>query len=127
MTHHRRRGESRPAAEFNMDETKQHIMAAGKELLLAARGALFFCKDYVEAQVPEAGRPNLLGFFQKAIAVADELSRGIAGVSTIKRTAAGIAKPLFTAMEREMREERQAGQRLAGRKPRRRSRKRRKP
>jgi len=90
-----------------MDETGEHIMAAGKELLLAAGGALKCCKDYVETSVPEASRTNLLSFFQKAISVADELSRGICGVSTIKRTAGTIAKPLFTAMAKEMKAERE--------------------
>lgn len=105
MTHHRPAAKRPARPEPDVEETKAHVMAAGRELLLAARGALFFCKDYVETQVPEASRPNLLGFFQKAIAVADELSRGIAGVATIKKAAEGIAKPLFTAMEREMRRE----------------------
>lgn len=106
----------------DMEETKGHVLAAGKELLLAAQGALGFCKEYVATQVPEKSRPNLLGFFQKAIAVADELSRGIAGVSTIKKTAEDLARPLFTAMDREMRAEekaQKATKRPPGRGPRR--------
>lgn len=88
----------------DIEETKDHILTAGKELLLAAQGALHFCKEYVEKSVPEARRPALLGFFKKAIVVADELGSSISGISTLKRTAEGFAKPFFTAIEREMRE-----------------------
>ncbi|MFH0799083.1 MAG: hypothetical protein V2A66_02735 [Pseudomonadota bacterium] len=99
---HRHCHHVRPA---DMDETKDHIMAAGRELLLAAHGALSFCKEYVENSIPESSRPNLLCFFQKAIAVADDLSKGLASVSDIKRAASGFAKPILTAIEREMRGE----------------------
>lgn len=86
----------------DMEETRDHIIAAGREILLAAQGALSFCKSYVETSVPKSSQPNLLIFFQKAMSVADELSRGLTGVSTLKRAAGDIAKPFFTAMEREM-------------------------
>lgn len=112
MTHHRR-GHRRMDGP-SMEETRDHIFAAGREILLAARGALSFCKDYVETSVPEASRPNLLSFFQKAMSVADELHRGIASASSLKRTAGQLAKPLFTAIEREMREEKREAPRKAG-------------
>lgn len=95
------------SAPPGIEETKEHIFTAGKELLLAAEGALHFCKDYVEKSAPEANQPALLSFFKKAISVADELGSSISGVSAIKRTAEGIAKPIFTAMEREMRAEKE--------------------
>lgn len=97
----------------DMEETKTHIFAAGRELLLAAQGALSFCKDYVETSVPQASRPTLIGFFQKAITVADELGRGISGVSNIRRTAGKIAKPLFTAMASEMKREAEEGREVS--------------
>lgn len=86
-----------------MNETKEHVLAAGREILLAAQGALRFCKGYVETQIPEPSRPNLLKFFHKAIDVADELSRGICGATSIAHAAGEFAKPLFNAMDREMR------------------------
>lgn len=86
----------------DIEDTKDHILAAGRELLLAACGALHFCRDYVEKSVPEANRPALMGFFKRAIAVADELGSSISGISALKRTAEDLAKPFFTALEREM-------------------------
>ena len=53
-----------------MEETKEHILAAGRELLLAAHGALKFCQSYAEHSAPTASKPNVAGFFQKALAVA---------------------------------------------------------
>ena len=50
-----------------MEDTKEHIMIAAKELLLAAGGALRFCRAYVETQMPKSSQPELLTFFQKAI------------------------------------------------------------
>lgn len=116
MTHHT--PEHRRRAQMpDMDETKGHVMAAGRELLFAAEGALKFCRSYVETCVPESSRPNLLNFFQKAITVADELSRGLAGVSALKSAARGVAKPLFTAMEREMKREAAEAAKAAPRRP----------
>lgn len=108
----RQTGKHKICCSPNVEETRDHILAAGKELLLAAQGALYFCKDYVEKSVPEANRPALLGFFKKAIVVADELGSSISGLSALRRTAEGFAKPFFTAMEREMR----AGDRCCGQK-----------
>jgi len=114
----RRDGMSRkgPSPE-DIEETKEHVMAAGRELLLAARGALGFCREYVETSVPEASRSNLLSFFQKAIDVADELSRGICGASTIKKTAGTLAGPLFTAMANEMKAQKEAARKASKEKP----------
>ena len=99
----RRRKESCQTPD--MDETKEHILAAGKEILLAAQGALRFCKCYVEHQSSAHARPHLVQFFQRAIAVADELSRGLVGIAPIKKVAEEVTKPLFDVMEREMRSE----------------------
>lgn len=88
-----------------MEETKAHVLAAGRELLLAAQGALNFCKTYAETQAAPAARPHLIKFFKRALTIADELGKGLAGVAPLKRAAKGVAKPLFDAMEREMRRE----------------------
>lgn len=88
---------------MSMEETRQHIFLAGRELLLAAQGALRFCQAYVEAEAPESSRPAMAAFFRRAIGLADELGRGIASVAALKRTAGEIAKPLLAAMDREMR------------------------
>lgn len=109
MTHHHRakgKGQAAPSTP-DIEETKTHILAAGRELLLAAHGALAFCREYVESQAPKDARPNLVGFFQKAISVADDLGKGISKASSFKRAAEEVAKPLFTAMAREMKEEAQ--------------------
>lgn len=87
---------------FNSDETKRHIMAAGRELLLAAQGALRFCKSYVEVTPESKSQPHLIQFFQKAIAVADDLGKSMLKTSPVQRAAAGITKSLFDAMEQEM-------------------------
>ena len=107
----RRRGAGNPP---DADETREHVMAAGRELLLAAKGALGFCLDYVDSSVPPASKANLISFFQKALSVADELSKGIAGAETLTRAAGAMAKPLFTSMAEEMKSQ-QASER-AGRK-----------
>lgn len=127
MTHHRKhrsvsqlhediRRASRERPGPDMEETREHIMAAGREVLLAAQGALQFCKNYVETQMPEASHSNILCFFQKAIAVADELSRGLSSVSTLQRAAGTIAKPIFSALEQEMQEQARGGTRRPARK-----------
>lgn len=86
----------------DIEKTKAHIMLAGKELLLAAQGALKYCRHYVENSVSEASKPQLLNFFEKAADAADELSRGLAGISSIKKTAQCAVKPLLEAMGKEM-------------------------
>lgn len=92
----------------DMEETKSHIIAAGRELLMAAKGALFFCKEFAEQSVAANARPELLKFFGKAIAVADELGKGISSVTSIKRTAGSFAKPVLSAIGKEMAAEKKA-------------------
>jgi hypothetical protein len=99
MTHHHHGTKKKTHC---MDETSQHVLAAGRELLLAAQGALRFCKNYVETQVPTSNRANLMNFFGKAIRVADELGDSICGVTSITRTAEKFAKPFLSAMDFEM-------------------------
>ncbi len=91
-----------PITPREMEETKEHIMAAGRELLLAAHGALKFCEAYIKFSSPKSSRPHLVNFFQKAISVADELGVGLLGTEHIKRTARKIADPIFDGMEKEM-------------------------
>jgi len=86
----------------DMEETKMHVMAAGREILLAAQGALSFCETYVETCMPPESRTNLIRFFKNAISVADELGRGITGVSSIKKAAEGMIKPVLSEMNKEM-------------------------
>ena len=83
------------------DETKQHILNAGREILLAAQGALRFCKSYTEGNKSNAN-PLLLSFFERAINVADELGGSISKVVPIKDAASGIAKSVMQRMEAEM-------------------------
>lgn len=101
----RRRHSSERLPPDDVEETKAHILAAGREVLLAARGALRFCKSYVETTPESESRPHLIGFFQKAIGVADELGKSILSVSPIGDTARGIAKSIFESMEQEMKRE----------------------
>lgn len=54
-------------------ETKLHILRAGRELLLAAEGALEFCKQYVEKSGKEPHNPKLMTFFSRALDVVTEL------------------------------------------------------
>ncbi|MFA4873990.1 MAG: hypothetical protein WC956_00900 [bacterium] len=89
----------------DVDETKEHIFAAGRELLLAARGALRFCKEYADATASPATRVQLIKFFGKAISVADELSRGLVSASAVTHKARSVAAPFFEAMGKEMRAE----------------------
>ena len=96
---------SSPYSRREMERTKQHVLAAGRELVLAAQGALRFCKDYVEFSHPRASRPHLVNFFQKGISMADELGRGLLEAAPVRRAAEGLAKPLLNVMEREMRGE----------------------
>lgn len=96
---------SNPHSHREMERTKRHVLAAGRELILAAQGALRFCKDYVEFSPPRTSRPHLVNFFQKGISMADELGRGLLEVAPVKRAAEGLAKPLLNVMEREMRGE----------------------
>ena len=91
-----------PITPREMEETKEHILAAGRELLLAANGALKFCEAYVKYSAPKSSRPHLVAFFQKAVSVANELSVGLLGAAPIKQAAKGIADPILDEMEREM-------------------------
>lgn len=86
----------------DMDETKEHVIAAGREILLAAHGALKFCRSYVDTSVSEASKPALLGFFEKAISVADELGHSMMTIEKIKKTADNIARPVFETIAAEM-------------------------
>jgi hypothetical protein len=94
-----------PYSRREMERTKRHVLAAGRELLLAAQGALRFCKDYVEFSPPRASRPHLVNFFQRGISMADELGRGLLEAAPVKRAAEGLAKPILNIMEWEMRSE----------------------
>lgn len=83
-----------------LEETRVHILVAGRELLLAAKGALKFCSQYVETSSKSS--PHLARFFKKAIAVADDLSVGLRNMDTIKRAAGAAFQPIFTALENEL-------------------------
>ena len=100
----RRRAEAHP----DMEETKAHVLAAGRELMLAAQGALAFCRDYAKSQTPAPQRSQLLSFFSKAIEVADELGHGLTTASHIPEAAKGVAGQIFDAMGREMKEDARA-------------------
>jgi len=106
----------------DMEETKEHVLAAGRELLLAADGALRFCRSYAESFASPESRSQLVSFFSKAVAVADELAKGLITASG-KEAAKKAARPLMDALGREMaREERSnrpCAKRRAGRSARR--------
>ncbi len=96
-----------PLTPGEMEETKEHILAAGRELLLAAHGALRFCLNYAGQAAPEGSRTHVVGFFEKAIAVADELGRGLVQSAPVTDAARKAAGPLMDAMEREMEQQAQ--------------------
>lgn len=85
----------------DMEETKGHILAAGKELMLAADGALKFCLAYAESFSSPSSRSQLVSFFSKAISVADELAKGLITASS-KGAVKKAASPIFDALGREM-------------------------
>ncbi|MBN1282632.1 MAG: hypothetical protein JXA24_02520 [Proteobacteria bacterium] len=87
------------------DETKAHVLAAGRELLLAARGALAFCRDYAKGSASQPSRSQLMIFFAKAMDVADELSRGLASATRVPGAAKTVAGQFFDAVGREMKEQ----------------------
>ncbi len=101
------RGARRPP---DIDETKEHVLAAGRELLLAAQGALSLCKDYAKASSSPESRSQLMQFFSKAMDVADELSKGLISASRIPGAARGVAGQVFDAIGREMKEQEEQGQ-----------------
>ena len=82
------------------DETRLHILAAGHELLAAAKGALNFCLSYAEQAMP--GAPHLTAFFKKAITVAEDLSAGLLDKEGMKKAIKTAMPPLFAMMEMEM-------------------------
>lgn len=57
-------------------ETKLHILKAGRELLLAAEGALRFCKQYVQSGQEPERNPELAQFFARALDAVRELGAG---------------------------------------------------
>jgi hypothetical protein len=91
-----------------MEQTRIHILTAGRELLYAAKGALHFCSKYVEGSSKSS--PHLAAFFKKAITVADDLSEGLKDMNAIKKAASAAVKPIFTVMENEMAAEKKKGQ-----------------
>lgn len=88
------------------DETRLHILAAGHELLAAAKGALNFCLNYAEQAMP--GAPHLTSFFKKAITVAEDLSAGLLDKEGMKKAVKTAMPPLFAMMEMEMGQQRKA-------------------
>ncbi len=91
----------------DMEETKEHIISAGRELMLAADGALRFCRAYAESCSSPASRSHLVSFFTRAIDVADELAKGLITASG-KEAVRKAASPVFDALGREMARESRA-------------------
>ena len=114
MSPHTRTRKKVPSTE----ETRLHVLAAGHELLAAAKGALNFCLSYAEQAMP--GAPHLTAFFKKSIAVAEDLSAGLLDKEGMKKAVKTAMPPLFAMMEMEM------GQQKKSAKPRRRVKPRRK-
>jgi len=89
-------------AGYDTEDTKNHVMAAGREILLAAQGALRFCKDYVESSPDSASKQHLAGFFSRAMAVADDLGKSILEISPVKQAAEQIVKSFLSSVGEEM-------------------------
>lgn len=107
------RGARRPP---DIDETKEHVLAAGRELLLAAQGALSLCKDYAKASSSPESRSQLMQFFSKTMDVADELAKGLVSASRIPGAAKGMAGQVFDAIGREMKEQEELEKKEKGKK-----------
>jgi hypothetical protein len=102
MPQRKDKGQARPdAAEF--EETKKHVLAAGRELLLAARGALSFCKEYVESSADSEPKTHLDSFFKKALLVADELGKGLSAATHAETAVRDFARSAMGKVEKEMR------------------------
>ena len=84
--------------EPDFETTKVHIIVAGRELLLAAQGALAFCKHYVETNGRERRNPELIQFFTRALTVANDLGRDLTTAEGLKRVISMVIKPLETGM-----------------------------
>ncbi len=67
------------------DDTKDHVLTAGRELVLAAQGMLKFCKMYVDTSSEARFKPCLAGIIEKAKSVADELAREMSADALAKR------------------------------------------
>ena len=90
----------------DIEETKGHVLAAGRELMLAAQGALAFCRDYAKSSSSSREtRSQLMKFFSKAMDVADELAKGLVSASHVPGAARGAADRVFDAIGREMKEQ----------------------
>ena len=89
---------------YDPSRTKAHVMAAGREIMLAAQGALHFCKEYAEKTASPAAKPQLVKFFTRAIAVADEFSKGLITASKLSKAAQRLTAPLFDVIGCEMKE-----------------------
>jgi hypothetical protein len=87
---------------YDPNKTKAHVMAAGREIMLAAQGALRFCKEYAEKTASPAAKPHLVKFFSRAIAVADEFGKGLTTASKLSKAAQRLASPIFDAIGLEM-------------------------
>ena len=92
----------RHRAAPDMEETKAHVLAAGRELLLAAQGALAFCKEYAKVSASPTSKSQVTQFFSKAMDVAEELSKGLVTASHVPGAAKGAAGQFFDAMGSEM-------------------------
>lgn len=92
----------KPCFGPDAEETKAHVLAAARELLLAAQGALKFCRYYVEETSQSKTKPYLVGFFQKATQVANELGKGILDACPATDVAKGAVKTVLESIGREM-------------------------
>ncbi len=61
-------------SEMDLTETKIHVLKASREILLAAEGALSFCKHYVQTSDKERKNPKLATFFSRALDVVGSLA-----------------------------------------------------
>lgn len=98
----RRTHRQKPCFGPDAEETKAHVLAAARELLLAAQGALKFCRCYVEETSQSKTKPYLVGFFQKATQVANELGKGILDACPTADVAKGAVKTVIESIGREM-------------------------
>ncbi len=81
----------------------EHILLAGRELLLAAQGALKFCREYVDHH-QNNGRhhPRLAEYFNKALKTTEDLSRGLVPATAFKKAVEKRTSQLADVIEQEM-------------------------
>lgn len=99
MVNRRRTTSHKPSAS---DDTREHILAAGRELMLAAKGALSFINSYMESQKSSSSQDQISSFFHRAISVADQIGRELSNICPKPSHTSAAIKPIIEALASEM-------------------------